>query len=81
METIPAIGMARYLSLTMNHCICLWGMYARVWSVEGFFLTGTRIAAIPSKMKFPASLFNIVVVSMHSYGHCSLQCDAHAILV
>ena len=41
-------------------------MYARVWSVEGFFLTGTRIAAIPSKMKFPASLFNVVVVSMHS---------------
>ena len=37
METIPAIGMVRYLSLTMNHSICLWGMYACVWSVEGCF--------------------------------------------
>jgi len=33
------------------------------------------------KMQFPASLFNVVVFSMHSYGQCSLQCLEHVILV
>ena len=66
METIPAIGMARYPSLTMNHCICLWGMYARVWSVEGCFFSLVQELQLPSKMQFPVSLFNVVVVSMHS---------------
>ena len=55
METIPAIGMARYLSLTMNHCICLWGMYARVWSVEGCFSHWYKNCSYPVKMQFPVS--------------------------